>query len=185
MISHRQKFLLHHYARLAGISDATYRRALLSCAGVRSAADADMTQRGFERAMAALEVMLSERVAQGVVLSPVGRDRHVAAIDYWRGRVPRDGYANTRQIHRIHQLWGLLSDTLPEPDRWIGYLLRIVTRAIGRSAPSDLVQLTAAESGWVIDALSDRLAYAYEDTADGPRLHGAVAVPEAASVLPF
>ena len=65
MIGQRQKFLMHHYPRVAGLSQATYHRVLLSCAGVRSAADRAMSQDGFERCMAAFETMLAERVAQG------------------------------------------------------------------------------------------------------------------------
>ncbi len=191
MISNRQKFLLHHYPRVAGISDATYRRVLATCAGVRSAAEDAFTQEGFERCMAALETMLAERVAQGIVQSPVGRDRHILSLSYWRRRLPHDGCANSRQIRRIRQLWDLLSDVLPPEDRSMPYLLRIATRAMGRSAPMDCTQWSSVEAGWVLDALTDRLAYAYrsadfyEDRTDTSGLHGVIHEAPAEAPVPF
>jgi hypothetical protein len=190
VITHRQKFLIHHYPRAAGISDATYRRVLATCAGVRSAADDAFAQDGFERCMAAFETMLAERVAQGIVQSPVGRDRHILSLSYWRRRLPHDGCANSRQIRRLRQLWDLLSDVLPSEDRSHEYLLRIATRAIGKAAPPDMTQWSATEAGWVMDALTDRLAYAYrttdrhENRTDTPGLHRVEFVPDQAAV-PF
>jgi hypothetical protein len=185
MIGQRQKFLMHHYPRVAGLSQATYHRVLLSCAGVRSAADRAMSQDGFERCMAAFETMLAERVAQGQVPSPVGRDRWILSLFYWRRKVPADGCANSRQVYRIRQMWDLLSDSLPHSHRTHDYLHRIITRCIGQSAPKDLCALSTAQAGWVMDALADRLAYAYKEgggdaPADGFGLHRVFGPAEAA-----
>lgn len=165
MIAGRQKALLHIYAAAASLTDHQYRHILRRCAGVPSAADDQLTQAGFERAMAALETTLFDRVDRREVSDPIGRNRWIGLRFYWRNRLPGDGRINSRQIHRIEELWEtLLPHLLPEC-RSLNYMAAIIAKSTGKRDVG-LTALTSAEAGFVIDALQDRLAYAVRQTHD-------------------
>jgi hypothetical protein len=156
MISRQQKALLHLYAAAAALDRVTYENVLRDAGGYVSAADPAFTQAAFERAMASLEQHLAERLAAGQVPPP--RSRWIRAPGYWRGRLPSAGAITTRQKHEVNRLTVELLPLLPERCRSLDYLVGIVTKATGSAVwPREL---SAAEAGALIDALSDRLAYA-------------------------
>lgn len=159
MITSKEKALLHIYATAADLTDHGYRIILKKSAGVPSAADDQMDQSGFERAMAALETVLFDRVERREVPSPIGRNRWIMNPYYWRKRLPQDGAINSRQFHLIEELWTALRDRLPEDRRDLAYLAGIIRKATGK-ADVGLTALTSAQAGFVIDALQDRLAHA-------------------------
>jgi hypothetical protein len=159
MISKAQKMLLHIYADAAGLSDPTYRDHLRHAAGVSSSADRTLSQQGFEAAMAALETVLFMRVHAGEVANPLGRSRYITSESYWRGKLPRVGYINTRQAYRIQELWQRLQEYLPPEHRNLVYLGGIIRKATGKVDPG-YTCLSSGEADHLIDALKDRLAHA-------------------------
>lgn len=166
MLNNKQKFLLHHYARAAGINQPTYRQILRSRAGCASAADRQFSQSGFDRAMASLETILFQRVDEGHVPDPIGADRYIRSRAYWRNKSGHGNLINSRQLHQIEQRFNQLREWLPRTKSDRDYLLRIVARSIGRH--KQLHQLTQPEAGFVLDALSDRLSYAIQKTTEVP-----------------
>lgn len=152
MIAARQKFLLHHYARVAGLSDEEYRVILSETVGVRSSTAPAFGQAGFDRVMARLEEALCERVAAGVITDPIGRDRWITTRDYWRRRCPSATRLSTRQAARIRELWGAAQESLPPAARTLGYLRGVMERATGRQDIGTR-GLSPREAAQVIDAL--------------------------------
>lgn len=167
MIRPDQIKLLHIYAHAAGLSKPAYRQILRTHAGVPSCADPAMTQHGFEAVMAAIETVLWQRAADGAVPRPTSwrfQDQH-----YWRKRLPAAGRINSRQFHRINQIWLQLCEFLPAAQTTGEYFAGIVQRATGR-ADLGASALTAAQAGLVIDALTDRLSYAIRAKNNQPVL---------------
>lgn len=156
MISNQQKSLLHKYARAARLQEPIYRSILKAHAGVASAADPDMTQSGFEGAMAALETVLWERVAAGDAAPPAR-----IARDYWRRRADRNtpGRVNSRQYHKIMQIWAQLGEWMPDGSRTPEYFAGIIHRATGKN-DIGVTALSASQAWSVIEALKDRLSHA-------------------------
>ena len=161
MIQSSQKRLLHIYAHAAGLSDPTYRNHLVQAAGVSSAADPNLTQSGFESAMASLETVLFQRVAAGEVPDPRGRSRYILEEYYWRNKLPRSGLINSRQAHRIESIWQQLCQWLPAENRNLEYLGGIVRKSTGKRDPG-YTALTSYQAANLIDALQDRLSYAVQ-----------------------
>ena len=78
----KQKMLIQIYRRAAGLRDYEYRRLLMENTGCRSSTDGTWTQEAFDSAMAALETILFERVAQARVANPLPLNRHIRAEFY-------------------------------------------------------------------------------------------------------
>ena len=156
-----QKVLIHEYQRAGQIPDLEYRAILVSSTGgrCRSAADKDFPQDGFEIAMARLEALVFNRVAEGVVRSPIGRSRYIRSERYWRNRLPGDARINTRQRYAIDELWRNLQAHLPESARTEAYIVGIVEKATGKPF-AGWSTVSKHDAGLVIDALRDRLAWA-------------------------
>jgi hypothetical protein len=167
MIKNGQKAVLHIYADAAGLAEQDYREILKREAHVRSAADPDMSQGGFERAMAVLETTLWERVESGVVPDPRGRVSKIGDPYYWRSRRPAAGYITSRQAHMIETLWARLQEHLPPEDRNVEYLARMLHRATGKR-DIGYAALRAHEAAWLINALIDRLAHAVRIEQEDP-----------------
>ena len=165
MISRTQKMLIHVYKDAAGLSDPAYRDILKCAAGVPSCADRHFHQRDFEKVMAALETLLWQRVDLGEVRHP--RSRYIRDEYHWRGKVTRPGLVNSRQLHKIDQLWNQLREWLPTDQLTTDYLLRIIHKATGRAVVGT-GHLTAREAGHLIDALQDRLAHAIKSANQDP-----------------
>ena len=164
MIHNRQKMLIHIYKEAAELTEAYYRELLVRHAGYRSAAAKSFPQHGFDLVMAALETVLFDRVDQGIVPDPIGSNRHIRSRDYWRGRLVQTGMINTRQLHQITALWNQLAPMIgfadPNAPNAMHYIMRIVCRSIGREIVG-LESLSLSEASNLIDALKDRLSYAY------------------------
>ena len=164
MLHNRQKFYLHHYARLAQINEPTYRNILREKASCSSAADRSFGQAGFEQAMAALETVLFTRVRAGEIANPLGSDKWIHSEFYWRRRLPRSGVINTRQAWQIEKLWAGLCPYLPHDKRNMDYLGGIIRKATGKR-DAGYAALTFNEAALLIDALKDRLAHAIKQPA--------------------
>lgn len=143
MITSREKALLHIYA--AGVDRPTYCNILREHAGVSSSADPAMTQGGFRRAMAAIEI---RRETAGL---PPPRGYRTG---YWQSIVPvvRAAVGHTK-VRLIHSLIDQLSLTLPglghERDQ---YIQASVDRAAGRRVES-IPDLTDRQADAVIACL--------------------------------
>lgn len=159
MIRNSQKKRIHIYKAAAALSDSDYRSILVGSASVASAADPDMNQSGFERAMAAIETRLFQRVHAGEVPDPIGNSRWIFEEFYWRKKLPGRGVINSRQGHKIDELWNRLKEYLPEEKRTIAYLGGILYQSTGRRDVG-YYALKNHEAAFLIDALKDRLAHA-------------------------
>jgi hypothetical protein len=195
-----QYIRLHEYARYAGMNDLEYRNILRSSSGCVTSTDPSFDEHAFERTMASLETVLWDRVARSIVPDPryctvCGRPLRRAKLascpegceqrrlsawseSYWRDRLPREGWINSRQLWKLRQLWGLLTDYLPPEDRTEEYLAGLIARASGRSLSlcvSGRLQwerIPHASATRATDALRDRLRYAVRtpktETSDVP-----------------
>lgn len=154
MISNRQKALLHMYANAAGLSRPAYRNILREHASVSSAADPNISNAGFRRAMAALEVHLDKAMANGAP-----RIRIPYRRGYWQSIIPvtRTAVSHTK-VNLINSLADQLSLTLPglgfQRDQ---YIQGTINRATGRHVTSP-VNLTDRQADAVIAALRAVLA---------------------------
>ena len=160
MINNTQKALIHIYKATAKLDDPSYRNLLREYAGVSSAADRRFTQAGFERVMAALETVLFERVHRGRIMNPLyGESRYITKEFHWRGRLPAEGYINSRQICKIEDLWARLCASLPGDKQTLDYLAAIIRKATGEEHVG-FGALTSTQASHLIDALRDRINYA-------------------------
>lgn len=155
--TNHQKALLQLYRRSARLPDLPYRGLLHEVAGVRTSTHRGLTQYHYDQVMARIEGLLDCRIAEG--LCPPPASPRIANLHYWRNRLPRVGAANTRQIHRLYDLWRTLRPILPDNQRTDGYLLAVASRACG-SPIAALTSLTASQAGLLLEALKDRLAHA-------------------------
>lgn len=155
MINTRQKQIVHQYKRAAGLNDPTYRQYLREHASVDSCADRAITQSGFESLMAALETVLFQRVRAGDVERPA----NISNEFYWRSKLPRSGFINSRQAHKITELWARLKEYLPQGKTTMSYLNGIISIATGREN-NGYMSLSNCEASCVVDALRDRLSFA-------------------------
>lgn len=190
MISRKHKAMLHVYPALAGLSDSERRRIMLDHTGHYSAREHAFSNQEYESVMAAFETVLWERVAVGRVADPrlcrvCGRPlkvlkqgygacpegcerRKVYAWDphYWRNRVIKPGCANSRLLHKLDQVWGLLLEYLHEDQRDDIYLAGIIAHAGGidkrdilRDGRLDRPRLKSHHVTAAIEAIKDRLNY--------------------------
>jgi len=159
MLQNKQKALPHIYKDAAGISEQVYRCILFETAGVKSVADRNITQAGWERAMAALEAILFDRVARGDAADPRGVNTWIRASDHWRKKLPQEGRMNSRQLFKLRRAWDILGEFLETGQHTDAYLAGIVEQSVGKKI-NDWSDLSAAEAGFVIDALEDRITAA-------------------------
>ena len=155
--SKRQKYLVHLYPALAGLSDAQRRDVLRTVTGYASAANRRLTQRDFDRVMAHYEALLDYRIQEGFVERPPRKK--VSNLHYWRDRLRDPGEMTTRQRWKMFELWKMLKEYLPPEQRTLEYLAAIAAKATGQHVNS-IFDLQAWQAGLVIEALKDRLAYA-------------------------
>jgi len=171
MLNRTQKIIIHEYARAARLADPIYRDLLHHHAGMASAADKDFSQPGFDQVMAALETVLFERVNRGEVPDPIGHSRYIRDETHWRERLTPAGRINSRQYHRIQQLWSQLQEWIPDGECTTAYLAGIVCHAT-RKPDIGVTALSSSQAWCVIEALKDRLAHALKQantqTADMP-----------------
>jgi hypothetical protein len=73
--------------------------------------------------------------------------------------MPGDGEINTREIHKIEQLWRVLCPLLEPRQRNAAYFCAIIAHATGRSDVG-LNRLSSGDANKTIEALKDRLASA-------------------------
>jgi hypothetical protein len=161
-LSRRQRVFMQVYRRTAELADPEYHAILAETSRTSSSRSPDWTQLAYDRAMAALETRLFTRVHIGEIPNPIGRNRWIRDEYYWRRKLPREGEINTRQIHRINELWRLLLPQLPAPERNPVYFAGLVAKATGRNDVG-LSRLTASDGWHVIEALKDRLGYALRE----------------------
>lgn len=194
MISDREKALLHIYPALADIGEEERRNTMMRLANVYSTKQKALTQQHFEIIMAEFEAVLWLKVEAGTVPDPrscrkcgrrlqrldhgvgicrAGHERRkVYAWEehYWRDRLPQAGRANTRQIHKIKQLWELLTDFLDEDLRDDKYLAKLLSsdtsRVLSGSGQVDWKKVTAREAHNCIEALKDRLQYSVSERGE-------------------
>lgn len=157
----RQFGIIHKYAKAARLDEASYRSLLKETTGRPSSKG--MTNAQFDLAMAAIEGALFARVAAGKCPDPdwIQNEYH------WRQRVPAAGFANTRLLHRLRELWALLCDYLPASDRCDAYLAGIIRQSTGREIHNLLQEgrlswtaIPASAASLAITALQDRLQHA-------------------------
>jgi len=156
----RQIITVQTYRRMAKLPDCEYRAILAEIAGCRSSKDAGLTNFHFDRVMASIEAKLAWRVEEGFVPAPAGVKLH-----YWRTRLPTDGAANSRQMHKVWELWDELKPHLPEADRTDKYLAAIAGKACGYHV-RDIWNLKAWQAHNLTEALKDRLHYAVAPAAN-------------------
>lgn len=187
---------LHLYPKLAKLSDPDRRDILRRHTGCATCSDDGFFAHTFEAAMAAYEAVLWQRVEMGVVPDPRActkcgrrmlRQRDGSGLcpegcgsgrvkawetHYWRRNITEPGMASSQAIHKLRELWGLLSERLPPQDQGFDYLFAILKSA---HAPLRADVLTATGIQWErlpsvacglgIEALKDRLRYAIRRAA--------------------
>ena len=163
MISKREKYWIHQYARWARMNQPEYRDLLKRVSGKTSCADRAFSHEDVDRVMAALETILWHRIDEGIVTKPV---RNVQRF-YWRHKCPHDGMINSRLRYKLDRLWNLLADYLPAEQRNDRYLAGIMAKDAGVN-PSTFLdgdriawhRIPAECARIAVEALKDRLKYA-------------------------
>ena len=155
--SNRQKYLVHLYPTLAGLTDPERRQVLFEVSQCTSAKHPALTQWHFDQVMARYETVLAQRVRDGRVDRPPRAK--VGNLLYWRRRLPADGGANSRLLHKIDALWSQLLPYLPDDKQTDRYLCDIATFACGYHV-RDRYALKAWQGTLLVEALKDRLSHA-------------------------
>ena len=159
MITKHEKKLVHIYAHAAGLGDPEYRRLLTEHTGKRSCADPEFSHADTDRALAALEAVLFDRVDRGVVPDPRRRSRWIRDEFHFRNKHRGRGWITSRQHHKIEELWHQLSQHLPPDKAHSGYLAAIIVKATGKT-DLGVTALTTHQASHLIDVLTDRLTHA-------------------------
>lgn len=170
----KQKAILGKYRRMSLIPDAEYRALLHEVTGCSSSTDGKLTQADFDWFMARFEADLLYRVREGFCAAPPAK----VDINYWRGRLAKNGEANKRMTHLVYNLWGELKTMLKPESRTDDYL-----RAIAAQANRRPVRSIAELKGWqicvTIEALKARIFQTRKTlAADRAGLPGAGVAPE-------
>lgn len=175
MLKARQVMLLHIYAKAAALADDDYRGLLFRASGCRSSRDPRFDQPAFEAVMSALEAVLFDRVATGLVPDPMPLSRHILRRDYWRGRsrLHNNGRITPRQRHLIMDLWTQLAPQIGFPDigspEAVKYLIGIVRAGTGNPGRLAAISLSEHEAAILIDALRDRLSHLSPSAVSAPQ----------------
>lgn len=166
-LERKQRILIQVYRRAADLNDPDYRAILAEASGCRSSMDHDWTQPAFDRTMALLETRLFARVYICEVDNPIGKNRYIKQEFYWRRRVACGGEINSRQVHKINELWTLLTPRLKPQERNTVYFAGLVTKATGRTDVG-ISRLSSSDAWHVIEALKDRLGYQLREKSEVP-----------------
>lgn len=149
----RQIDKFRQYAKFAGMSLTEGRIFLSKVLNVAiQEEDPSLNQQHFDLVMAELETELELRISQGQA-SPVPE---YIKLTYWRNRKPRAGESNTRETHKVWEVWYELQKWLDEDHRNEAYLLGIASQCC-RKRITDIGHMSARESWFVIEALKGRL----------------------------
>lgn len=145
---------LRTYQALANLSDTDLRLIVHEVSGQMHEESPKLTQYYFDRIMIRLEMRVADAVASGDATWPAGYQPC-----YWRGK-NKPGRINDRQKREIKQLWSQLLPYLDADQRHVDYLHAIASHGCGRVI-KDIWSCSGWQAGNVIDALKDRLRYAF------------------------
>jgi len=121
--------------------------------------DPNLTNKQFDLVMAELEAELELRITQGDVAKPAK-----IKLTYWRERKPISGESNTRETHKVWEVWFKLCPWMNEEKRKVSYLLGIATKCCHKQI-TDISQMSAREAWFVIEALKLKLKQEKETMA--------------------
>jgi len=156
-----QKGRVKQYQGYCEMTDIDYRALLIKFTGCSSSKHQSLTQWHFDHVMAAIEAVLDYRVAEGFVNAPYGKD-----LGYWRNRLPKEGFANSRQVHEINDWWYKLQPYLEPDQRTIDYRNGIISGACRCRFNDALSGLHSWQAGLAIEAFKDRLRWALKKRPD-------------------
>lgn len=152
----RQIFVWRKYVKACGMSERESRAFLAGVAeNIMSEESPLLVQRHYDDAMAAIESELDFRVAEGTAEWPPKTDPQ-----YWRNRHPSSGGENTREAHKIKELWDELTGYLPIEKQNEAYLLGICSQCCKRRIQDHDTEMREWEALAVIEALKDKLEHA-------------------------
>ena len=92
--------LFRKYTKYMNISLQEARIILASVTKVTHEESPHLKQKDFEKTMAVLEDNLEYQILYNNIQKPDDIDLY-----YWRSKIPKDGCANSREIHMINSLW--------------------------------------------------------------------------------
>lgn len=170
-VSTSQKIRIHQYAKWADMPDPEYRQTLITATGKRSVTAPGFGQSDYDRAMAAIEAILWNRIDEAIVEDPrakgIALDRY-----YFRDNLPKKGCINSRIRKKLSDLWSILCDYLPQEEQTHGYLAGIIAQAgnvcvvnfyYNGQLQWENIPLEAGRLA--IEGLKDRLKYAVREPA--------------------
>ena len=149
--SQLQKF--KQYARLCRIGVNEARELLYKTVGMMNEESPQLSQTDFDDFMAAIESKLEALVNSGRVSVP-----QYIKLEYWRNRHPNQGQVNTRESHKIYEIWSKLEKLLSQEKRNMNYLLGFVANTCRFKHIMPVENLSSRQALKVIDALKKRLA---------------------------
>jgi hypothetical protein len=154
----RQLKIFRRYCKYCFMSETEVRELLFETFGVFHEETPTLTNADFDDIMVTLEVRLEERVqANNNPYVSYNNSNGQLDLHYWRKRHPRKGGINTREAHKIHELWEKLSGYLSEEKRNTQYLLGFIGHVCRARQAKAIEDLSARESLKVIDALKQRI----------------------------
>ena len=113
--------------------------------------DPTLTQKHFDLVMAELEAELELRISQGEVAKPAK-----IKLTYWRDRKPQGRESNSRETHKVWDVWFELQKYLDKEKQQVSYLLGILSHACNKTITA-VSNMTTGETWLAIEALKGRL----------------------------
>jgi hypothetical protein len=151
------------YVRLCKMDMGEARQLLYRSVGAMNEESPDLKQVDFDDVMAAIETELETRVKAGTSSVP-----EYIHLQYWRQRHPNKGAVNTRESHKIFELWNELKAYLGEEKRTAQYLLGFAAHVCCFTHSKAIEDLSAREALKVIDALRKRIIQEQKRAAKVP-----------------
>jgi phage gp16-like protein len=148
--SQLQKF--RQYARFCRMDINEARTLLYQTTGAMNEESPALKQIDFDDFMATIEARLEALVIAGATRVP-----DYISLQYWRQRYPKKGGVNSRESHKIYELWEQLSPYLNTEKQNLQYLFGFAAHTCNLSRAKAIEDLTAREALKVIDALKKRL----------------------------
>ena len=166
---HRQGWQLpqvkkfRQYVRLCKMDLTEARGLLYRAVGAMNEESPHLKQIDFDDVMATIEAELEVRAQTGQASVP----GHIN-LQYWRRRRPGKGAVNTRESHKIFEVWNELKGYLDADKQNDQYLLGFAAHTCRLSRAKAIKDLSAREALKVIDALKRRLEQERRKMADVP-----------------
>ena len=153
---YKQLRKFRQYCKYCGMDETEAREIIFRNFGVMHEEAPTLTNTDFDDIMVVLEELLEKRISSGSLPGFIRVDKSLD-LQYWRRRRPGKGALNTRESHKIFEIWNELKGYLDADKQNDQYLLGFAAHTCRLSRAKAINDLSAREALKVIDALKKRL----------------------------